>query len=68
MTIVDVYDALTTARPYRGALTHGAAVQELIAGVAAGHYDPRFVEAFLDITPRPYVPFEGGETVLASRP
>ena len=57
VAIVDVYDALTTDRPYRAALPHAAAVRELQAGVSAGQYNPRFVEAFLDITasPRPHI-------------
>jgi len=55
VSIVDVYDALTTDRPYRAALPHAVAVQELEAGVRAGHYDPRGVEAFLDITAAPHV-------------
>jgi putative two-component system response regulator len=55
VAIVDVYDALTTDRPYRAALTHAVAVEELTAGVRAGHYDLRCVEAFLDITSAPYV-------------
>jgi putative two-component system response regulator len=55
VSIVDVYDALTTDRPYRRALPHVAAVRELEAGVRAGQYNARFVEAFFDITARPYV-------------
>ena len=54
VAIVDVYDALTTDRPYRAALPHDAAVRELQAGVQTGQYNARFVEAFLDITPHPY--------------
>jgi putative two-component system response regulator len=54
VAIVDVYDALTTDRPYRRALPHAAAVEELRAGVRAGQYNARFVEAFLDITRQPY--------------
>src|SRR5918996_2827085 len=54
VAIVDLYDALTTDRPYRIALPHVAAVRELQAGVRAGQYNERFVEAFLDITPYPY--------------
>jgi putative two-component system response regulator len=57
VAIVDVYDALTTDRPYRSALTHEIAVSELEAGVLSGHYDPRCVEAFLDITAAPYAAF-----------
>ena len=55
VAIVDVYDALTTDRPYRLALPHAAAVEELRSGVRAGQYNPRFVQAFLDITPRPHI-------------
>jgi putative two-component system response regulator len=55
VSIVDVYDALTTDRPYRAALSHDVAVRELETGVRAGHYDPRCVQAFLDITAAPYV-------------
>jgi putative two-component system response regulator len=54
VAIVDVYDALTTDRPYRPALPHAAVVRELQSGVKAGQYNDRFVEAFLDITPHPY--------------
>jgi putative two-component system response regulator len=54
VAIVDVYDALTTDRPYRAALPHAAAVRELEVGVRAGQYNARFVEAFLDITRQPY--------------
>jgi putative two-component system response regulator len=50
VAIVDVYDALTTERPYRPALPHEEAVRELVEGVRKGQYNPRFVEAFLDIT------------------
>ena len=53
VSIVDVYDALTTDRPYRTALPHEVAVRELESGVRAGHYDPRCVQAFLDITAAP---------------
>ena len=61
VAIVDVYDALTTDRPYRMALPHGSAVRELQAGVAAGQYNERFVEAFLEITPHPYPIFRAAQ-------
>jgi putative two-component system response regulator len=64
VAIVDVYDALTTDRPYRKALPHIAAVQELEAGVRAGQYNARFVEAFLDITAQPYSPVQAPQKVL----
>ncbi|MFZ5652480.1 MAG: HD-GYP domain-containing protein [Bacillota bacterium] len=46
LSIVDAYDAMTGRRPYRNAMTHDDAVQELIrcAGI---QFDPRLVEAFV---------------------
>lgn len=67
VAIVDVYDALTTDRPYRRALPHGAAVSELRAGVRAGQYHARFVEAFLDITRQPCALLEGAPIGRAAR-
>jgi putative two-component system response regulator len=58
VSIVDVYDALTTDRPYRPALTHTVAVRELQSGVDAGIYDVHLVQAFLSITAAPYVAFD----------
>lgn len=46
VAVADVYDALTTARPYRAAWTHAAAV-EWIRARAGTHFDPRIVDAFL---------------------
>jgi CHASE2 domain-containing sensor protein len=45
MAIVDVYDALTTARCYRGPLPHDRAV-ELIVNGDGTHFDPAVVDAF----------------------
>lgn len=50
--IVDVYDALTTDRPYRKAMTPEAAMEELGRGVAAGLYRGDLVDA-LAATRRP---------------
>ena len=47
--IVDVYDALTSSRPYREALTSEAAQQYLREQTAAGKFSRAYVEAFLDI-------------------
>jgi PAS domain S-box-containing protein len=44
--IVDVWDAMRSARPYRQALTD-AEVQEYIRAQAAKHFDPQVVELFL---------------------
>jgi putative two-component system response regulator len=65
VAIVDVYDALTTDRPYRAALPHTVAVRELETGVRAGHYDARCVQAFLDITAFPYVALPAEARVFA---
>ncbi len=46
MAIVDVYDALTTPRCYRGPLPHDRAV-ELIANGEGTHFDPAVVDAFM---------------------
>ncbi|HYF95484.1 MAG TPA: HD domain-containing phosphohydrolase [Symbiobacteriaceae bacterium] len=46
ITVVDVYDALTSERIYRGAMTHDQAVDELRA-MAGRELDPVLVERFL---------------------
>jgi putative two-component system response regulator len=46
--VVDVYDALTTARPYRKALDPDVAVQHLSDDVREGRFAKMHVEAFLD--------------------
>jgi putative nucleotidyltransferase with HDIG domain len=44
--ITDVWDALTSDRPYRGALPH-AEVRQRIQDDAGRHFDPRVVAAFM---------------------
>jgi putative two-component system response regulator len=46
--VVDVYDALTSGRPYRSALPADRAAQYLVAEAAAGRFARQHVEAFLD--------------------
>ena len=46
--IVDVYDALTSPRPYRGALPPDTAVRHLMREVEEGKFARAHVEAFLD--------------------
>jgi putative two-component system response regulator len=46
--IVDVYDALTTQRPYRAALTPEAATAHLLREVHEGRFARTYVDAFLD--------------------
>lgn len=47
--IVDVYDALTSHRPYRRAMDPADAGRHLRAQTQRGLFAPRFVEAFLDV-------------------
>jgi PAS domain S-box-containing protein/putative nucleotidyltransferase with HDIG domain len=46
--IVDVYDALRSDRPYRAAWSEQR-VREHIKGLSGTHFDPRVVEAFLNM-------------------
>ena len=46
--IVDVYDALTSKRPYRDALSHHEAVTFVLEETHAGRFNADYVEAFLD--------------------
>nr|WP_246580630.1 HD-GYP domain-containing protein [Deinococcus aestuarii] len=48
--VVDVYDALTSERPYKRAWTPGEALRELHAQ-AGQHFDPQVVEAFFSLLP-----------------
>ena len=48
VAVMDVFDALTHARPYKAAWTIDASVAE-IARCAGGHFDPRVVDAFLTL-------------------
>ena len=49
ISVVDVYDALHTTRPYRPALSHDEAVTVLLRETDAGYWDPRVVEKFLEL-------------------
>lgn len=48
----DVYDALTSHRPYRSGMTHADAVA-WITEQSGTHFDPRVVEAFLAVMSEP---------------
>jgi putative nucleotidyltransferase with HDIG domain len=51
--VCDVYDALTSERPYKHAWSHDAAVHEIRAQ-SGKHFDPAVVEAFLKVDPNIY--------------
>jgi putative nucleotidyltransferase with HDIG domain len=49
--VADVYDALTTKRPYKPALTISQAVDMLKRDVANGLLDPRVIQALISVLP-----------------
>jgi putative two-component system response regulator len=48
MAIADVYDALISMRPYKESFTHEQAVETIRDG-SGTHFDPKIVEAFLNV-------------------
>jgi putative two-component system response regulator len=62
MAVVDVYDALRTARPYKAPLLLAATCDILRAETDAGAWDPRVVAVFLDVLR------EGGDAAGARMP
>jgi len=58
MAIVDVFDALTTTRPYRPALSMARACEELQSEVRVGRFSAELVGAFVGLirgTPVPFI-------------
>ena len=51
MAVADAFDAMTSDRPYRRALSLDDALAELVAN-AGSHFDPACVEAYLRLRPR----------------
>lgn len=51
IAVADAYDAMTSSRPYRGALSHEEAVAEIKRGIGQQH-DPAVVDAFLSVIER----------------
>jgi putative two-component system response regulator len=49
ISVVDVFDALHTDRPYKAAMTRSDAVSLLIRETDAGYWDPKIVDTFLEI-------------------
>jgi putative nucleotidyltransferase with HDIG domain len=48
LSVADSFDAMTSARPYRGPLSYSEALRELKRG-AGNQFDPGLVEAFIPI-------------------
>jgi len=46
--VADVYDAMTSDRPYRKARTHEEAIK-YIRSQSGRHFDPHIVDVFLEI-------------------
>jgi putative two-component system response regulator len=49
MAVVDVYDALRTARPYKAALGHQQATTILLQETEAGSWDPQVTQTFINL-------------------
>jgi putative two-component system response regulator len=49
ISVVDVFDALHTDRPYKSALSRSDTVSLLIRETDAGYWDPRIVDTFLGV-------------------
>ena len=61
-SVADVYDALTTSRPYRAAMTRSEALEVMEKEKAKGWWDPALFEEFqgaLEALPEGFLP--GGE-------
>jgi putative two-component system response regulator len=51
MTIIDVYDALISTRPYKKPISIGVA-ERIIIGSAGTSFDPKLIEVFKLIAPQ----------------
>ena len=47
--VCDVFDALTSARPYKRAMSVERALEELFVSAGNGHLEPRLVQAFKEM-------------------
>ncbi len=63
LTIVDVFDALTTERPYKSALSREDALQVMEDEVRRGWWDPEIFRLFSEVAPAGPVVLEPSETV-----
>jgi HD-GYP domain-containing protein (c-di-GMP phosphodiesterase class II) len=55
LAIADAFDAMTSDRPYRGALTHREAVAE-VKRCAGTQFDPEIARVFLELFARAELP------------
>lgn len=60
MQITDVYDALTTERPYKAALSGDAALEQMLHEVERGWWDPALYSTFAGIARRECLPYPAG--------
>jgi putative two-component system response regulator len=51
LSVADVYDALASARPYRGVLPHNVCLEILQKNAAGGEFDAALVKAFSELPP-----------------
>jgi putative two-component system response regulator len=51
LQVADIYDALTTARPYKPAFSHQHAIEIMIEEARRGWRDPELVPLFAEISP-----------------
>ena len=51
LQLADIYDALTTVRPYKGAFTQEEALSIMMEETGKGWRDPHLVRVFADIIP-----------------
>jgi diguanylate cyclase (GGDEF)-like protein len=64
LAIADVFDTLTTVRPYRPALSFEEAHREIVAS-AGGHFDPQLVAVFSEVIPEMVAAWRSLEEVPA---
>ncbi len=57
LSVADVYDALTSVRPYRGPLPHAECLEILRKDAAGGGLDPDLVQAYCQLQPRSFLSF-----------
>jgi putative nucleotidyltransferase with HDIG domain len=65
IAVPDVFDAITSDRPYRSGMPHAAAV-EMITGLAGEHFDVEIVTAFRSMMARRLSPRGHTATALAA--